>query len=219
MTVHVAPGTYQTKDWEIVVDKAVTVLGEGTTPSETVFHNGYANFNNGKRNMTVKNAQALVANVTLMGGWANFSAGGNLLLQSGVVSNCVLSTGGSNSSGGMGGGACVEGGLLTHCVVTNSYLGNRGNGITICQKGGRVSNCLITRNRRAWSNSRNAFALYFADAGVIDNCTIADCWILKNNPNNKLQMGTSSDSPVKVSGTGEVIYCNFVEPFTKTSRS
>lgn len=203
MTVHVAPGTYQTKDWEIVVDKAVTVLGEGTTPSETVFHNGYANFNNGKRNMTVKNAQALVANVTLMGGWANFSAGGNLLLQSGVVSNCVLSTGGSNSSGGMGGGACVEGGLLTHCVVTNSYLGNRGNGITICQKGGRVSNCLITRNRRAWSNSRNAFALYFADAGVIDNCTIADCWILKNNPNNKLQMGTSSDSPVKVSGTGK----------------
>ena len=202
-TVHVAPETYTTKDWEIVVDKSVTVLGEGETPSKTIFHNGYANFNNGKRNMTVKNAQALVANVTLMGGWANFAPGGNLQLLAGVVSNCVLSTGGSNSNQGMGGGAYVEGGLLTHCIVTNSYLGNRGNGITVCQKGGRVSNCLITRNRRAWSNSRNAFALYFADAGVIDNCTIADCWILKNNPNNKLQMGTSSDSPVKVSGTGK----------------
>lgn len=198
MTLHVAPGTYQTKDWQLVVSNAVTIVGEGETPNDVVFHNGWANFNNGTRNMLVRNPDALVANVTLMGGWSNYAKGGNLLLESGTVSNCVLSSGGSNSSGGSGGAAYISGGLLTHCVVTNSYLGNRGNGITIYLENGRVSNCLITKNRRSWSGSRNAFSLFYAAGGIVDNCTIADCWILKNNPNNTLQMGTASDKGVNI---------------------
>ena len=198
MTVHVAPGTYQTKDWQPVVSNAVTIVGEGATPNDVVFHNGWANFNNGTRNLVMRNENALVANVTLNGGWAEYAKGGNLLLESGVVSNCVLTTGGCNSSGGSGGAAYVSGGLLTHCVITNSYLGNRGNGITVYLENGRVSNCLITGNRRWWSGSRNAFSLVYAAGGVIDNCTIADCWILKNNPNNKLQMGNASDKAVEI---------------------
>ena len=198
MTLHVAPGTYQTKDWQLAVTNAVKVVGEGETPGDVVFHNGYANFNNGTRNMVVRNPGAIVANVTLVGGWANYAAGGNLLLESGTVSNCVLSSGGSNSNGGSGGAAYVSGGLLTHCVITNAYLGNRGNGITVYLKDGRVSNCLITKNRRSWSGSRNAFSLFYAEGGIVDNCTIADCWIVKNNPNNKLQMGTASDKGVNI---------------------
>ena len=198
MTLHVGAGTYQTKDWQPVVSNAVTVIGEGTTPNDVIFHNGWANFNNGTRNLVMRNADALVANLTLMGGWANYAAGGNLLLESGTVSNCVLTTGGSNSSGGSGGAAYVSGGLLTHCVITNAYLGNRGNGITVYLKNGRVSNCLITKNRRSWSGSRNAFSLFYAEGGVVDNCTFADCWICKNNPNNKLQMGTASDKGVNI---------------------
>lgn len=198
MTVHVAPGTYQTKDWQPAITNAVTIVGEGETPNDVVFHNGWANFNNGTRNLVMRNENALVANVTLNGGWANYAKGGNLLLESGVVSNCVLTAGGSNSSGGSGGAAYVSGGVLTHCVITNSYLGNRGNGITVYLENGRVSNCLITGNRRSWSGSRNAFSLVYAAGGVIDNCTIADCWILKNNPNNKLSMGTASDKAVNI---------------------
>ena len=198
MTLHVAPGTYQTKDWQLAVTNAVKVVGEGDTPSDVIFHNGYANFNNGTRNMVVRNPGALVANVTLMGGFASYATGGNLLLESGTVSNCVLSSGGSNSNGGSGGAAYVSGGLLTHCVITNAYLGNRGNGITVYLKDGRVSNCLITKNRRSWSGSRNAFSLFYAEGGIVDNCTIADCWIVKNNPNNKLQMGEASDKGVNI---------------------
>ena len=198
MTLHVGPGTYQTKDWQPVVTNAVTILGEGATPDDVVFHNGWANFNNGQRNMVVRNPDALIANVTLTGGFANYASGGNLLLESGVVSNCFLISGGSNSSGGSGGAAYVTGGLLTHCVITNAYLGNRGNGITVYLKNGRVSNCLITKNRRSWSGSRNAFSLFYAEGGVVDNCTITDCWILKNNPNNKLQMGNNSDKGVEI---------------------
>ena len=198
ITVHVAPGTYQTKDWQPVVSNAVTIVGEGATPNDVVFHNGWANFNSGTRNLVMRNENALVANVTLNGGFANYAKGGNLLLESGVVSNCVLTSGGCNSSGGSGGAAYVSGGLLTHCVITNSYLGNRGNGITVYLENGRVSNCLITGNRRSWSGSRNAFSLVYAAGGVIDNCTIADCWILKNNPNKPLQMGTASDKAVNI---------------------
>ena len=198
MTLHVGAGTYQTKDWQLAVTNAVTILGEGETPDDVVFHNGWANFNNGQRNMVVRNPDALVANVTLLGGFANYAAGGNLLLESGVVSNCFLISGGSNSSGGSGGAAYVAGGLLTHCVITNSYLGNRGNGISVYLKNGRVSNCLITKNRRVWSGSRNAFSLFYAEGGVVDNCTITDCWILKNNPNKQLQMGNNSDKGVEI---------------------
>ena len=198
MTLHVGQGTYQTKDWQLAVTNAVKILGEGATPNDVVFHNGYANFNNGTRNMVVRNPDALVANVTLTGGWANYDKGGNLLLESGVVSNCFLLSGGSNSNGGSGGAAYVSGGVLTHCVITNFYLGNRGNGISVYLKSGRVSNCLITKNRRSWSGSRNAFSLFYAEGGVVDNCTIADCWILKNNPNKTLQMGTASDKGVNI---------------------
>ena len=83
------------------------VVGEGDTPSDVIFHNGYANFNNGTRNMVVRNPGALVANVTLMGGFASYATGGNLLLESGTVSNCVLSSGGSNSNGGSVGGVLL----------------------------------------------------------------------------------------------------------------
>ena len=198
LTVHVAPGTYKTSGWQLLVTNAVSIVGEGATPGDVVFHNGYANFNTGVRNMQVNHPDALVANVTLMGGWSNYAKGGNLLLESGVVSNCVLSSGGSNSSGGSGGAAYVSGGILTHSVLTNAYLGNRGNGIALHQVGGRVSNCLVTQNRRVWSGSRNAFSLVCVEGGTNDNCTVADCWILKNNPNKPLQMGNASDKGVYV---------------------
>ena len=198
LTVHVAPGTYKTSGWQLLVTNAVSIVGGGATPGDVVFHNGYANFNTGVRNMQVNHPDALVANVTLMGGWSNYAKGGNLLLESGVVSNCVLSSGGSNSSGGSGGAAYVSGGILTHSVLTNAYLGNRGNGIALHQVGGRVSNCLVTQNRRVWSGSRNAFSLVCVEGGTNDNCTVADCWILKNNPNKPLQMGNASDKGVYV---------------------
>ena len=193
-TVHLAPGIYNLPNLETVVSNAVTLVGEGATPADTVLSGS-----GGKsRNLRVTDMGARVANITLDGGSVEYAKGGNLFLAAGVVSNCVLRGGRSNSSGGGGGGAHVEGGILTHCVVTNSYLGNRGNGIILNQTGGRVSNCLLGSNKREWISSRNAFSLVCVEGGTNDNCTVADCWILKNNPNKPLQMGNASDKGVYV---------------------
>ncbi len=202
-TVHVAPATYNVQNKTVKVNKNIVLCGEGDTPAQTIF-DGRSESDSGTQNMSVNAAGAFVKNLTLYRGFSGGSpGGGNLALYDGIVSNCVLSSGRTRNMGAESGGAKVMGGILTHCIITNAYNGNRGAGICLVQTAGRVSNCLITRNKRSWDDSRQAISLCAVSGGVIDNCTIADCWILKNNPNNKLQMGTSSDSPVKVSGTGK----------------
>lgn len=195
--VHILPATYDMKNKESRITRAIRFVGEGGKPEDVVLK-GYGT-NNGKRNLYVQNDDAYVANLTLDGGFADYATGGNLYLGAGTVTNCILRNGRSNSSGGGGGGAFVKGGVLTHCVITNSYLGNRGNGIALQQTGGRVSNCLIGYNKREWLGSRLASSIIYAIGGVIDNCTIAGMILLKYNATTPLQMGQKSDIGVSVS--------------------
>lgn len=133
--------------------------------------------------MEVSAPGALVCNLQLYGGFSGSApGGGNLLLSAGVVSNCVLSSGRVRNHPVSAGGAYVKGGLLTHCIITNSFQGNREQGIILKQVGGRVSNCLLTHNKFEWDSTRNATSLCYVDGGIIDNCTIKDCWIMYNTP-------------------------------------
>jgi len=208
--IHLAPGTYNNdKASNVMVDKAVTIVGEGATP-DVVIIPGHAT-NTGKRNMSVVNEGAFVCNLTLYGGFTGQSSdpnlnagGGNLYLTAGVVSNCVLSSGRTRQSGPDGGGARVTGGLLTHCVITNSFSANRGNGLVLTQSGGRVSNCLITCNKKEWESSRNPISLVYVSGGVMDNCTIAKCWIMYNTNEGKFQ---TTDKAFNVTGTGKAYNC------------
>lgn len=203
--IHVKTGTYNLdKGTQIKIEKALVIIGEGIAPDEVVIP-GYNNVNSGERNMAVMNKDAFVCNLTLFGGFAGSNpGGGNLYLENGVVSNCVLSSGLTRNHGAESGGAKVVGGLLTHCVITNSYNGNRGEGIALVQTGGRVSNCLITRNKKSWDSSRHAINLVYVSGGVIDNCTIADCWIMYNTDEGKY---TETDKAVMVTGSGKAYNC------------
>ena len=203
--VHVCTGTYDLKGKETNVMRGVAVVGEGASPEETVFL-GYRS-NNGKRNIRVEHENALVANLTLDGGFADYATGGNLYLGAGTVTNCILRNGRSNSNGGGGGGAFVKGGLLTHCVITNSYLGNRGNGIALQQTGGRVSNCLIGYNKREWLSSRNAFSVCNVTGGVIDNCTIVGMSLLKYSASVPFQMDNKSDTGFNLGADAKAYNC------------
>ena len=195
--VHIAAGTYNLRNIETVVNKAITVVGEGASPEATVLQ-GYGN-NSGTRNLRVTDEGALVYNLTCDGGFCGGSpGGGNLLLQNGTVSNCVLRSGRTRNGGADCGGARVQGGLLTHCVITNSFQGNRGNAIILSQSGGRVSNCLLGYNKLEWDNTRNAFSLVYVSGGSIDNCTIVGGRILKNDPDWPAQMGGASDKGVNI---------------------
>ena len=199
--IHLKAGTYANdKSADVKVNKGVTIIGEGDTPADVVIP-GNAN-DSGSRNMTVSAEGALVCNLTLYGGFAGQSTGGgaNLYLSAGTVSNCVLSSGRAHNNGSEAGGAKVVGGLLTHCVITNSWNRNRGDGLVLTQTGGRVSNTLITRNWKSFDVSRNPISLVYVSGGVIDNCTIAKCWIMYNTNEGKY---TTTDKAVQVTGTGK----------------
>lgn len=203
--VHILPATYDMKNKESRITRAIRFVGEGGKPEDVVLK-GYGT-NNGKRNLYVQNDDAYVANLTLDGGFADGATGGNLYLGAGTVTNCILRNGRSNSSGGGGGGAFVKGGILTHCVITNSYLGNRGNGIALQQTGGRVSNCLIGYNKREWLSSRNAFSVCNVTGGVIDNCTIAGMSLLKYSASVPFQMGNKSDTGFNLGANARAYNC------------
>ena len=179
--IHVRQGNYSMAGMTTRVNKSVVLQGEGEKPSDTSL-NSYTS-NSGSRNMEVSAPGALVCNLQLYGGFSGSApGGGNLLLSAGVVSNCVLSSGRARNHPVSAGGAYVSGGLLTHCIITNSFQGNREQGIILKQVGGRVSNCLLTHNKFEWDSSRHATSLCYVDGGIIDNCTIKDCWIMYNTP-------------------------------------
>ncbi len=198
--IHLKAGTYNNdKGADVTVDKAISIIGEGATPNDVVIP-GNSTVNSGQRNMSVTSEGAFVCNLMLYGGFAGSGpGGGNLFLSAGTVSNCVLSSGCTRNFGAESGGAKVTGGLLTHCVITNAYNGNRGAGIALVQTGGRVSNCLITCNKKSWDSTRNSISLVSVSGGVMDNCTIAKCWIMYNTKQGKYQV---TDKAVEVSGAG-----------------
>ena len=153
-TLLLGAGTYETGN-EIVVDKAITILGTGTTPEAVVVRN--TNASQGHRTMAVSHAGAFVSNLTIENGCNNIGA--NLHLEAGVVSNCVIRSGIAAANGGNASGSGVElasAGTLTHCIVSNNVVqgtssdgGMTGGAIYIPynSKNGRISNCLIAHNR------------------------------------------------------------------------
>ena len=203
--IHIEPGNYAMAGITTRVNKPIVLQGEGEKPADTSL-NSYTS-NSGSRNMEVSSEGALVRNLQLYGGFCGSSpGGGNLLLTGGTVSNCVLSSGRARNHPVSAGGAYVSGGLLTHCVITNSFNGNREQGIILKQVGGRVSNCLLTCNKFEWDSTRNATSLCYIDGGVIDNCTIAKCWIMYNTPDAQTAgMYKTTDQAFNVTANGRAV--------------
>ena len=183
-TLILGAGTYETGN-ELVVDKAIVILGTGTTPEDVIVRNTVAS--QGHRTMAVDNAGARVSNLTLENGYNN--TGANLRLVTGVVSNCVI-RGGTAVANANAAGAGVElagAGTLTHCVVSNNVVqGTSSDGsmtggaiyMPYNSKNGRVSNCLIAYNRYVTSGDTvkvgTAGIRFFGtnDGTSIENCTI-----------------------------------------------
>ena len=177
-------GTYETSS-ELVVDKAITIVGTGATPEAVVVRNTVAS--QGHRTMQVNNAGAFVANLTIENGYNNIGA--NLRLASGVVSNCVI-RGGTAVANSNGAGAGVEfagAGTLTHCVVSNNVVqgtssdgGMTGGAIYLPynSKNGRISNCLVAYNRYITSGETvkagAAGIRFFGENNEtkVENCTV-----------------------------------------------
>lgn len=150
------------------------------------------------------------------GGSSNQEGGGGLYMVAGLVSNCIF-RGCSVVSQCYGGGAQIDGGLLTCCVVSNNVVGSwSAAGLHV--RGGAVENTLVTDNRITASTDVSDAAGVWLRGGTVRNCTIVGntstcqkepCGVkveggtFKNSIvwDNRLKDGTVSDIAKGTSGT------------------
>lgn len=186
-TIYVAPGDYTVPGDSgfILLDKPIKILGEGADPTEVVIRQLVGSsrswFND--QVMQINHPDALVANVTIQDGNASNSGyGGNIWIKSqgGTVSNCVVRNGYFSSPiQATCGGIHMDGGLVTHTVISNCnyrLINGYGNGNPIGRAvniagAGRIENCLIAHNS-GWGYGA-VVSLYNGNA-VMKNCTIVD---------------------------------------------
>lgn len=194
-TIRVMPGNY-VQPYPAVLDKAVTVMGMGESPTNVVVEQTAPIAYDGDQNKVTRNiftlnhADAIVCNLTMKKGWhrmvsANPSAGG-VVVQSngGTVSNCVITGCVSARNNHGAAGADLVAGLITHtliedCEVDNpnlTYTPRHGGASAIRLTGnGRAENCLVRNcNRGAASDQFHAVLLNGVDARAV-NLTIVSC--------------------------------------------
>ena len=183
-TIHVAPGLYKIST-PISVSKSIRILGTGDDPSRVVISNTVkANYQSGqgtKRIFTLNNTDAVVANLTMIKGsvWGDWVTGGNLYIgtNGGTVSNCVLEAGLLVSGHGSGGGAALEGGMITHSIIckSSSEKGSTKEGknksVALYMKGAsRAENCLIVNHHPTTSLT----IAKLEGTALMHNCSIVD---------------------------------------------
>ena len=217
-TIHVAPGTY-TQNGVIIVSNAVSIVGDSDSPTNVVFKNtekGQWSLNRG--NFIVRNSGAVLANLTLKDGYASgtnnggISRAGNLDLENGTVTNCVLKGGYANNAGGEVGGARVRNGLLANCRIEGSKGGNRASAIFVYQSGGRVENCLMCGAPNSFVKTTNTeLAGVCVDGGTMANCTVTDFWLLHVDGKTTYTQLTKNGVALRIGSNAKVANCVFAD--------
>ena len=172
VTIQVADGEYPENG--LVVTNAIVIAGNAS--DRTAVKIGKT----GARVFRIANAGAVLKNLTVQNGTvptqSEADAGGNVRLESGMVTNCVL-TGGGNTSVNQekGGNLYIASGKAVDCLMTNARPGNGALGANAYIVGGSVSRCTI-ENTPALSTYTAEGAGAYMTGGVIENCLV---W--KNN--------------------------------------
>ena len=199
-TVHIGQGTY--KEWGLVLDEAIEVVGEGATRGDVII-----DANSQGRAFTLSAEGAALRNLTVQNGKITTSgSGANVNISGGVISNCVIKDGTvSLSTGNKGGNVYMTGGSLTCCQI----LGGSGNGTntasgySVYATGGRVCCCEI---RDAVYKRMNSIAVDLEGAVVLENSLISGC-----------DAGAPGNSPylLKVNdANAKVVNCTVVDNVT-----
>ena len=225
-TIHVAPGTY-VQSGVIVVSNAVTIVGDTDDPTKVVFENrATSQWSNNSGNFIVRNAGATLANLTLKNGHASgtnsgISMAGNLDLVNGTVTNCVLTGGTCDNSGGEVGGAYVRAGLLTHCVIEGSAGGNRAKALFLYQTGGLVEHCTLRNAQNKFrTNMNQRLSAVRVDGGRMVDCTISGFWLVAADGKTTYTQLTSDGVALTVSSSAEVVRCTFSDyQFTNSAET
>ena len=185
-TVRVGPGPYTLStttampydvngSTSIQLCKPVKVIAESVNPYDTVI----TVTKDSTRAFYLNDDAALVSGFTIKGGKVNgtYHFGGAVLVDYGMVSNCVMCGCTSTSNGSGGAGVGMYHGLVTHSIISNNTstitdYDNNGGAVNVY--GGTMRNCLISNN-----TGKNNGGKYVNVGGVsmtggtLENCTIA----------------------------------------------
>ena len=189
-TVRVAPGLYKISS-PVVVTNAISVIGDDPDPSRVIVSNLHqAGWAQNFRVFIINHADALVANLTMQKGsvGGDWTQGANFYIgeKGGAVSNCVVEAGEQRTNHAGGGGAALEGGLVTHTVFrkntapdSSPYGDGGGNraAVLLLKKNSRAENCLLVDNPQ----STAVVLVWMGDSSLMRNCTIVDSGIAKTS--------------------------------------
>ena len=107
---------------------------------------------------------------TIDGNSWGFGYGAGLAMTGGLADRCAITNNVTrfNSSGGIGGGAFVEGGVLRNSLVAGNSANGAGDGVGagICVDGGAVENCTVVGN----SSTAGQVGGIYVKSGAATNC-------------------------------------------------
>lgn len=201
--VILAAGVYEVSS-PIVVNKAVTVSGEG---SVLVRNTAEATSDSANHRVMEVSGGALVTGLVIENGSVFNGYGGCIDVSAATVSNCVIrggavTRGDTGTVGGGGGVSLRSNAVLTHCHVTNNVVvgtstgngDNAGGAIFIHNnnKPVRILNTLVAGNRYVCTEGADAKS---GSAGILfgganENSLVENCTIVANTVEGAL----SSDS-------------------------
>ena len=199
--VIVAAGTHEVSS-PVVIDKAVTVRGEGNAVLRNTVTAASGSENH---RVMVVSGGALVSGLVIENGSILGGFGACVDVTGATVSNCVIrgGTATKGSSGDVAGGALALGSnaVITHCTITGSVVNGTsdGNGevsggaiyVRNSAKPVRILNTLVANNRYVCSgDTAKSGAAGVVFGGANENSLVENCTIVANTVEGAL----SSDS-------------------------
>ena len=197
-TVRIAGGTFAVTN-EIVLSDGIVLAGEGKPEDTVLMRTGSDLY----RVVSLLHEKAIVTNLTITGGnilldqsvYGNYGNGGGALVESGTLTDCLVVSNANSGFYGNGCGVMLQGpnGVVRRCVIRD----NRGasgypSGGGVYLTAGTLENCLVVGNH---CQNGGGVQIDGTGVGLVRNCTIVGNWS-GNPPSNKdMACGLALDNP------------------------
>ena len=172
--VTLADGTYNIIS-AITISNGASLVGGGTVPGDVVLEL----VDNATTNVIIiaSSGSTIVSNLTVTAGYDALSG---IVMNSGLVVDCVIRDIKTKNGKSHGGGVNMSGGTVRGCTITKceayNSSGNVGAGEAIYMTGGLVENCTIVSNAVTYTCGSHDWAggTVYMSGGTLRGCLIAD---------------------------------------------
>ena len=190
-------GTVTLASGKFALNKAITIsngaslVGGGAVPGDVILEL----VDNATTNVIriASSGSTIVSNLTVTAGYDALSG---IVMNSGLVIDCVIRDIKTKNGKSHGGGVNMSGGTVRGCTITKCEAynsgGNVGAGEAIYMEGGLVENCMITSNNVSYAcNPANiAGGTVYISGGTLRGCLIVDNVAHRNASGVSVQGGT-----------------------------